>query len=69
MSKDKCQDSLCVDSLCAFRTSEIQTIQYDENHSIVLSGISSSKSLKTSDSASAIHDLENADGIKNKIGT
>ena len=53
MNKDKCHNSLCVDSLCAFRTSEIQTIQYDENNSIVLSGISSSKSLKTSDSASA----------------
>ena len=64
MSKDKCQDSLCVDSLCALMTSETQTIQYDENHSIVLSGISSSKSLKTFDSASAMHDLENADGIK-----
>ena len=53
MNKDKCHNSLCVDSLCAFRTSEIQTIQYDENNSIILSGISSSKSLKTSDSASA----------------
>ena len=64
MSKDKCHNSLCVDSLCALMTSETQIIQYDENHSIVLSGISSSKSLKTFDSASAMHDLENADGIK-----
>ena len=48
-------------------TSETQTIQYDENHSIDLSGISSSKSLKTSDSLSAMHVLENTDG-KDKKG-